>query len=68
MLLTLANIPNPPWFQAVSIVLSLAFAGVVVLMLATLGALAGRVGGWLAERRGHGGTANTTDSASQNTY
>lgn len=68
MLLALADIPNPPWFQAVSIVMTLAFGGVVVLLLATLGALAGRVGGWLAERRGYDGTANTTDSAAENTH
>ncbi|MFQ3293585.1 MAG: hypothetical protein ACI9EZ_000319 [Halobacteriales archaeon] len=58
-----ANIPNPLWFQAASIVMSLAFGGLVLILLAVLGALAGRFGGWLAEWRGHSGVANAGGSA-----
>lgn len=64
MLSTVANIPNPPWFQAVSTVMTLGVAGLVLLLLATLGALGGRFGGWLAEWRGHRGVTNTGDSPS----
>jgi hypothetical protein len=62
MLSTIANIPNPPWFQAVSIGMALAFGGLALALLAILGALAGRFGGWVAEWRGHSGVANTGGS------
>jgi hypothetical protein len=65
MALTIANIPNPLWFQAVSIAMALVFGGLALILLATFGALAGRFGGWLAERRGHSGAANAGDRASQ---
>jgi hypothetical protein len=53
-----SNIPNPPWFQAVSVAMALAFGGLVLLAVALSGALAGRFGGWLAERRGRDGVAD----------
>lgn len=53
----IANIPNPPWFQAVSTVVALAVGGLIILIVAGFGALAGRFGGWVAERRGHDGVA-----------
>jgi hypothetical protein len=67
MVVTVANIPNPLWFQATSIGMTLAFGGLVLILLATLGALAGRFGGWLAEWRGHSGAANAGDNASRST-
>jgi hypothetical protein len=60
---TVANIPNPIWFQVASIVMTLAFGGLILILLAVLGALAGRFGGWLAESRGHSGVANAGGSA-----
>jgi hypothetical protein len=62
LLSTVVNLPNPPWFQAVSIVLALGFGVLAVALVAVLGALAGRFGGWLAERRGHSGVANAGGS------
>jgi hypothetical protein len=62
MLRTVADIPNPPWFQAVSIILLLAFSGLMLALLAVLGALAGRLGGWIAEQRGYDGLANANGS------
>jgi hypothetical protein len=59
LLLAIPNIPNPPWFRAVSVGMALAFGGFVLAAIAITGALAGRFGGWLAERRGHGGAADT---------
>lgn len=56
------NIPNPVWFQAVSVAMALAFGGLVLALLAVFGALAGRFGGWLAEYRGHNGVANAGGS------
>jgi len=52
---TVPTLPSPLWFQAVSVALLLGFGALVVLLLAVLGALAGRFGGWLAQRAGHGG-------------
>ena len=63
MLRTVVNISNPPWFQAVSILILFVFGGLVIALLAVLGALAGRFGGWIAEWRGYGGLANTDGSA-----
>jgi MFS family permease len=63
LLSTVVNLPNPPWFQAVSIVLALGFGVLAVALVAVLGALAGRFGGWLAERRGHSGVANAGGSS-----
>src|SRR6056297_1102706 len=48
--------PNPLWFQVVSTVLLLGLGVVIIVVLAVLGALAGRCGGWLAERRGYDGS------------
>jgi len=58
LLLTVPNIPNPPWFQAVSVAMTLAFGSLVLAVVAFLGALGGRFGGWVAERRKRSGTAN----------
>ncbi|WP_276273996.1 DUF5518 domain-containing protein [Haloarcula litorea] len=58
----LPTIPNPPWFQAVGVVVTLTVGGVILLVVAVCGALAGRVGGWLAEQRGHGGVADAGGS------
>ncbi|TKX81812.1 DUF5518 domain-containing protein [Halorubrum sp. SD626R] len=63
MLRTVVNISNPPWFQAVSVLILFVFGGLVIALLAVLGALAGRFGGWIAEWRGYGGLANTDGSA-----
>lgn len=62
MLSMITNIPNPLWFQAVSIGMALAFGGLALALLAVLGALAGRFGGWVAEWRGHSGVANADGS------
>ncbi|AXG08139.1 hypothetical protein DU500_12300 [Haloplanus rubicundus] len=58
LLRAISNIPNPPWFQAVSVGMALAFGGLMSVMVAVSGALAGRFGGWLAERSGHDGVAD----------
>lgn len=58
-----ADVPNPLWFQAASIVTALAFGGLVLILLAAVGALAGRFGGWLAEWRGHSGVGEVGGSA-----
>jgi hypothetical protein len=57
------TIPNPLWFRAVGVVMILVVGGLVLTVVAVSGALAGRLGGWLAERRGHGGTVDTRGSA-----
>jgi len=51
------TVPNPLWFQAVGVVMILGVGGFILAVVAVFGALAGRFGGWLAERRGHGGVA-----------
>ncbi len=56
---TITTIPNPVWFQAVSVAVALAFGGLALALLAATGALAGRFGGWLAEPREH----NSLDNA-----
>jgi hypothetical protein len=58
LLWAISNIPNPPWFQAVSVGMALAFGGLMLVVVAVSGALAGRFGGWLAERSGHDGVAD----------
>ena len=58
LLQAIPNIPNPPWFQAVSVGMALAFGGLMLVVAAVFGALAGRFGGWLAERRGRDGVAD----------
>lgn len=62
LLWSVANIPNPLWFQAASVGMTLAFGGIMLAVVATFGAFAGRVGGWLAERRGHNGATNAGGS------
>jgi len=57
LLVTVANVPNPPWFQAVSVAVTLAFGGVALAAVALFGALSGRFGGWVAKRRQRGRTA-----------
>jgi hypothetical protein len=61
-ILTVPTIANPLWFQAVSIAMILVVGGVLLAIVAVFGGLAGRIGGWLAERRGHGGSANALRS------
>jgi len=51
------TVPNPLWFQAVGVAMILGVGGFILAVVAVFGALAGRFGGWLAERRGHGGVA-----------
>jgi hypothetical protein len=58
LLRAITNIPNPPWFRAVSVGVALAFGGLMLVIVAVSGALAGRFGGWLAERRGRDGVAD----------
>ena len=62
LLWSVPGIPNPLWFQAVSVGAVVTFGACVFAVVALLGALAGRFGGWLAERRGHTGTANPGQS------
>lgn len=57
--------PNPPWFQVVSSVLLLGFGVVIIVTLAVLGALAGRFGGWLAKRFGHGRSNSSNNGSIQ---
>jgi hypothetical protein len=58
LLRAITTIPNPPWFRAVSVAMALGFGGLMLVMVALFGALAGRFGGWLAERRGRDGVAD----------
>jgi hypothetical protein len=58
LLRAISTIPNPPWFQAVSVGMALAFGGLMFVIVVLFGALAGRFGGWLAERRGRDGVAD----------
>lgn len=62
-LLIVPTIANPLWFQALSMVMILVVGGCLLAIVAVFGGLAGRFGGWLAERRGHGGSANGLESA-----
>jgi len=52
------TVPNPLWFQAVGVAMILGVGGFILAVVAVFGALAGRFGGWLAERRGHSGVAD----------
>ena len=61
-LLTVPTIANPLWFQTLSMVLILVVGGFLLAIVAVFGGLAGRFGGWLAERRGHGGSANALET------
>lgn len=63
LLRTISTIPNPPWFQAVGVAMTLVVGGIILAVVAVFGVIAGRFGGWLAERRGHGGTADARGSA-----
>jgi hypothetical protein len=63
LLWAVTNIPNPPWFRVVSVAMTLAFGGLIFAVMAAVGAITGRFGGWLAERRGHGGVADAGGSA-----
>lgn len=56
------TIPNPLWFRAVSVAMLLSVGGFILVVVAVFGALAGRFGGWLAGRRGHGGAADAEGS------
>jgi hypothetical protein len=56
------TVPNPLWFRAVGVAMILGAGGLILALVAVCGALAGRVGGWLAERRGHGGVADAGGS------
>ena len=58
LLWTITTIPNPPWFQGISVVMALAFGSLILVVVAASGALAGRFGGWLAERRGRDGVVD----------
>ena len=57
--------PNPLWFRIVSTLLLLGLGVVIIGTLGVLGALAGRFGGWLAERFGHGGSDVSNDGSIQ---
>jgi len=63
LLWAVTNIPNPPWFRVISVAMTLAFGGLIFAVMAVVGAITGRFGGWLAERRGHGGVADAGRSA-----
>jgi hypothetical protein len=58
LLRAIPTVPNPPVFRAVGIALVLALGVLLVGVLALVGALGGRFGGWLAKRRGHGESAD----------
>ena len=58
LLRAITTIPNPPWFRAVSVAMALGFGGLMFVIVALFGSLAGRFGGWLAERRGRDGVAD----------
>ncbi|MDS0284515.1 DUF5518 domain-containing protein [Haloarcula onubensis] len=62
LLLTIPTISNPLWFGVVSVAMVLVLGVVLMGIVAVFGGLAGRFGGWLAERRGHGGSANALSS------
>mgnify|MGYP000282908399 CR=1 FL=1 len=62
LLWAVPNIPNPLWFQAVGVGMALAFGAIMLAVVAVSGALAGRFGGWLAERRGYSGTTSAGGS------
>ena len=47
------DLVQPAWFTAVQLVLVALTMPVLVGVSAVVGALSGRLGGWLAERRGH---------------
>ena len=57
------NVPNPLWFRAVGVAMILGVGGFILAVVAVFGALAGRLGGWLAERRGHGGVVDASGNA-----
>jgi len=57
------TIPNPLWFRAVGAAMILGAGGVILAVMAVLGAFAGRFGGWLAERLGHGGVTDAEGGA-----
>lgn len=59
LLWSVPNTLNPLWFQVAGVGMALAFGVVVLTVVAVSGAFAGRLGGWLAERRSHGGVTNT---------
>lgn len=63
LLWAIPTIPNPPWFRAVGVAMLLVVGGIILAVVAVFGVIGGRFGGWLAERRGHGGTANARGSA-----
>jgi hypothetical protein len=62
LLLSVPDISNPLWFRAVGVGMILGFGGVLFAVVAVCGALGGRFGGWLAERRGHDGVTNAGGS------
>lgn len=47
------GLAQPVWFTAVQLGLVPGLVGVVVGVTASFGGIAGRLGGWLAQRRGH---------------
>jgi len=47
------GLAQPAWFAAVQLVVVLAAISVLVSGIALAGGIAGRLGGWLAERSGH---------------
>ena len=47
------GLAQPAWFTAVQLALVALVVPVLVGVTAVVGGLAGRLGGWLAERRGH---------------
>ncbi|AUG48329.1 hypothetical protein BVU17_12645 [Haloarcula taiwanensis] len=50
---SIPSVANPLWFQAVGVAMGLSVGALAMLIPALGGALAGRFGGWLAERQGH---------------
>ncbi|WP_338742423.1 DUF5518 domain-containing protein [Haloplanus salilacus] len=62
LLWAVPTVPNPLWFRIVGGVMVLSVGGVMLVALAVFGSIAGRFGGWVAERRGHGGAVDATGS------
>jgi hypothetical protein len=53
LLVAIPTIPNPLWFRVVGVGMALAVGVLLLLLPMVVGGLAGRFGGWLAERQGH---------------
>ncbi|MHC3378829.1 DUF5518 domain-containing protein [Haloarcula sp. H-GB5] len=53
LVVAIPTIPNPLWFRTVGVGMALAVGVFLLVFPVVVGGLAGRYGGWLAERQGH---------------